>query len=38
MILFHLATPVTGLQREVQAGVGGVEEEAGEVGAGGHKG
>lgn len=43
-ILLHLITPATyiayiiGLHREVQAGGGGVEEEAGGDGAGGHQG
>ena len=34
----HLTSPLSGLQREVHAGVGGVEEEAGGAGAGGHQG
>ena len=36
--LKHLITPALGLPGELQAGGGGVEEEAGGVGAGGHHG
>ena len=35
--LGHLSSPLAGVQREVHAGVGRVEEEAGGAGAGGHQ-